>query len=145
MRMTMRARLLSGFIVIIALGPSVPARAGDRLIYDFFSPYLQRFDGIQPGAGDARDVNAATHVIDPWPPYVANRHIPANGERMANAVRRYRDVNKLPCAPPPLAPVQIETSGLLSRGGIGGTLGGLLGSDQCRSSSDASGTTAPPR
>jgi len=56
-------------------------------------------------------VNAATHVIDPWPPYVGNRHIPGNGERMANAVRRYRDVSKLPCAPPPMAPVQIEIKG----------------------------------
>ena len=35
-------------------------------------------------------MNAATHVIDPWPRYVGNRRIPANGDRMSRAVERYR-------------------------------------------------------
>ena len=53
--------------------------------------YFERKDTIVSGAGDARDVNAATHVIDPWPRYVGNRQIPANGDRMSRAVERYRE------------------------------------------------------
>lgn len=137
MRMMMRARLIGALFVAAALTFGASARAGERLIYDIFSPYLQRFDGIQPGAGEAKEVNAATHVIDPWPPYVGNRHIPGNGERMANAVRRYRDVSKLPCAPPPMAPVQIEIKGFTGSGGSGGSSSG--GGSDCSSSSSGGG------
>ena len=52
--------------------------------------YFERKDTIVSGAGDARNVNAATHIIDPWPRYVGDRRIPANGERMSRAVERYR-------------------------------------------------------
>ena len=93
------------------------AHAGDIIYGDFAAPYLQRIDSISPGAGNATDVNSAIHVIDPWPRYSGNRHIPANGERMVGAVERYRDVSKLPKAPQPLAPVAIEASGLSSGGG----------------------------
>jgi hypothetical protein len=61
--------------------------------------YFERKDTIVSGAGDARDVNAATHIIDPWPRYVGNRRIPANGDRMARAVKRYREGS---CDPPAL-------------------------------------------
>jgi hypothetical protein len=71
---------------------------------DPFAQYIQRSDTITLGAGDAKDVNAATHVIDPWPPYVGNRYIPSDGERMSDAVERYRDVSKLPQAPRPIDP-----------------------------------------
>jgi len=53
--------------------------------------YFERKDTIVSGAGDARDVNAATQIIDPWPRYVGNRQIPGNGQRMtgaANAIAR---------------------------------------------------------
>jgi hypothetical protein len=53
------------------------------------SQYIQRSDTITLGAGNAKDVNAATHVIDPWPRYVGRRRIPANGERMVGAMQRY--------------------------------------------------------
>jgi hypothetical protein len=95
------------------------ARAGDVLIYDFASPYLQRMDRITPGAGDASAVNTVTHMISPWPPNVGNRHIRFDAERMAGAYERYRDVKKLPLAPPPIAPTPIATSGFSS--GSGGT------------------------
>lgn len=93
-----------------------PARAGEVIYGDFATPYLQRIDTIFPGAGDAKDVNSAIHVIDPWPRYSANRHIPANGERMVGALERYRDVRKLPQAPQPIAPVAIGTSGFSGGG-----------------------------
>jgi hypothetical protein len=51
--------------------------------------YFYRSDTITLSAGNAKDVNAATHVIDPWPRYVANRRIPANAERMVGGIQRY--------------------------------------------------------
>ena len=65
--------------------------------------YLARKNGVTLGAGDAKSVNSATHIIDPWPRYVGNARIPANGQRMQGAVERYRDVNKLQEAPRPIA------------------------------------------
>src|SRR5262249_15555156 len=50
--------------------------------------YFRRTDTIVPDAGEAMKVNAVTHVVDPWPPYVGDRRIPADGERMVTAVQR---------------------------------------------------------
>jgi hypothetical protein len=52
--------------------------------------YFHRSDTITLSAGNAKDVNAAIHVIDPWPRNVHNRRIPANGDRMVGAVQRYQ-------------------------------------------------------
>ncbi len=69
---------------------------------DPFARYIQRSDTISLSGGDAKEVNATTHIIDPWPRHVGNRRIPGNGERMSGAVERYRDVSKLPQAPRPI-------------------------------------------
>ena len=74
--------------------------------------YFERKDTIVSGAGDARDVNAATHIIDPWPRYVGNRQIPMNGERAAGAVARYR-TNQPWLTPCPITPTfDIQTGGI---------------------------------
>jgi hypothetical protein len=52
--------------------------------------YIHRTQTIATEAGNAQEVNAATQVIDPWPPSAANRNIPANGDRMVNTAERYR-------------------------------------------------------
>jgi hypothetical protein len=52
--------------------------------------YVHRSDTVTLSAGNAKDVNAAIHVIDPWPPYVGNRRIPGDGGRMVGAVERYQ-------------------------------------------------------
>jgi hypothetical protein len=52
--------------------------------------YVRRSDTIALNAGNAKDVNAATHVVDPWPRYVNDQRIPSNGERMVGAVQRYQ-------------------------------------------------------
>jgi hypothetical protein len=52
--------------------------------------YLHRSDTITPSAGNAKNVNAMTHIIDPWPRHVADRRIPGHGERMAHAMQRYK-------------------------------------------------------
>jgi hypothetical protein len=119
--MAMHKTMIVAGITIAAIGA---ARAGDVLQYDFAAPYLQRTDKIFAGAGDAKDVNAATHVIDPWPRGVGNRNIPANGERMVGAITRYRDTTKLPLAPAPLAPVEMSTSGLYGNSGSSSASGG---------------------
>jgi hypothetical protein len=52
--------------------------------------YLHRSDTIALDNGNAADANIATHTINPWPPGVGDRRIPANGDRMVGAVDRYR-------------------------------------------------------
>jgi hypothetical protein len=105
-------------------GDPVGARADD-LRYEFTEPYLQRTEGVTASVGNARDVNAVTHMIDPWPRHVRNRRIPANGERMAGAIDRYRR-GRLQFAPPPITPIY-NTTGVqslapaISGGGAGST------------------------
>ena len=76
----------------LALGlAAAPAGAGDFDWDDIFAPYRQRIDTATTSSGNAQDVNAATQVITPWPPYVHNRHIPGNGARQVGAIERYRN------------------------------------------------------
>jgi hypothetical protein len=90
---------------------------------DPFAQYIQRSETITLGSGNAKDVNAATHVIDPWPPYVGNRFFPTDGQRMSDAVERYRDVSKLLQAPRPLDPVGGGGGAAPGGGGGGGGTG----------------------
>src|ERR1700675_1103383 len=73
--------------------------AGCIHLEDNATQYVKRSDKITLSAGNAKDANAAIHVIDPWPRRSADRRIPANGERMAGAHERYRNVDKLPPRP----------------------------------------------
>ena len=65
--------------------------------------YLDRRESISLSAGDAVYTNQVTHMVDPWPPASANRHIPYNGAKMQTAVERYR-TNKV------IRPVGMTTS-----------------------------------
>jgi hypothetical protein len=80
------------------------ASAEDDFLHEWTEPYVQRVEGVTIGAGNAKAANSAVHMIDPWPPYVGNRHIPANGARMVGAIERYKDVKKLPETPPTIKP-----------------------------------------
>jgi hypothetical protein len=62
--------------------------------------YFERRDGISVVSGDAVATDKVTHVIDPWPPASAQRHIAYDGERMAGAAQRYRQ-NRVT---PPVSP-----------------------------------------
>ena len=84
-----------------------------------FAMYFQRSDTVTLGAGNARDVNAATHIIDPWPRNVGNRRIPGNGDRLSRAVERYRQGSYRPPAPP-----MFNSIGAAGGAGIGGGAGG---------------------
>lgn len=57
---------------------------------DELARYAQRSGKVTLSAGDAQNVNAMTHALDPWPPGVNDRRIPANGDRMVRAIERYR-------------------------------------------------------
>ena len=76
------------------LGPlALAAACGGCWAGPYESPaaeYLHRSDTITLSAGNAKDVNAATHIIDPWPRRVTNRRIPSNGERIEHAMERYK-------------------------------------------------------
>ena len=132
MRKALQATTMTGLIAIAPLMSCDGARAGD-LVYEFGEPYLQRIEGVTAGAGNAKDVNAVTHIVDPWPRYVANRRVPANGERMTGAVDRYRR-GRLQFTPPPIAPIYstnaipatgIGTAGATGAGSTEGTPAGI--------------------
>lgn len=109
----MRPLPLALILSIGAAGlPPIPVAHAGEYWDAFVREYVQRLDGISPEAGDAEAVNTATHMIDPWPPYAANRHIKADGARFGEVIERYRDVRKLPLAPPPISQVPIGSSGL---------------------------------
>ncbi len=79
-------------------------------------------------AGDARDVNAVTHIIDPWPRYVRNRRIPGDGQRMVRAIERYKNGGR-PVVSGGGAGVGMgggadSTGGGMGGGGIGAGIGG---------------------
>jgi len=57
---------------------------------DEFERYSQRTDSVTMSAGDAKEVNAATHMYSPWPPGVGDRRIVADSAHMQRALERYR-------------------------------------------------------
>jgi len=106
---------IRGLIAVLSLAVLAGCSAGPPFD-DPFAQNLQRSQTITLSAGNAKDANAAIHVIDPWPPYVYNTHIPGDGQRMADAVVRYEDVSKIPQAPKPIAPIYSTNIGVLSGG-----------------------------
>jgi hypothetical protein len=68
--------------------------------HDEVDRYFQRSDTITMSAGDAKQVNAATHTINPWPRNVGDRRIAYDARRVGAAVTRYdtttRPVDQLP-------------------------------------------------
>src|SRR6476661_1954368 len=67
---------------------------------DEMDRYFQRSDTITMSAGDAKQVNAVTHTIHPWPRYVGDTRIVTDARRTDGAVKRYsttqRPVDQLP-------------------------------------------------
>lgn len=114
---------ITGFAALLILLTCADARAADDPFWDEMARYFQRIDTISVTSGDARNVNAVTHIIDPWPRYVGNRRIPANGERMVGAVSRYRNPGALGTPPAALTLAPAITA-------IGGATGGSGGGGQ---------------
>jgi hypothetical protein len=57
---------------------------------DEMDRYYQRSDSITLSAGDAKQANAVTHTINPWPPGVGDRRIVTEAQRIQSAIGRYR-------------------------------------------------------
>ena len=67
---------------------------------DEMDRYFQRSDTITLSAGDAKQANAVTHTINPWPRNVGDRRIAYDARRVGAAVTRYsttrQPVDQLP-------------------------------------------------
>src|SRR5438034_11085092 len=57
---------------------------------DEMDRYFQRSDTITLSAGDAKQANAVTHTINPWPRYVGDRRIVTEASKTQSAIVRYR-------------------------------------------------------
>jgi hypothetical protein len=58
---------------------------------DEMDRYFQRSDSITLSAGDAKQANAVTHTINPWPSYVGDRRIVVGAAKTGGAIARYRN------------------------------------------------------
>jgi hypothetical protein len=65
--------------------------------------YFDRRETIALGAEDHRDSNRVAQMVDPWPRDVGRRQIAFDGQKMQNAVERYRTGRVIP-------PVNVTTS-----------------------------------
>src|SRR3954469_816497 len=57
---------------------------------DEMDRYFQRSDTLTLSAGDAKQANAVTHTINPWPSYVGDRRIVSQAAKTGGAIARYR-------------------------------------------------------
>lgn len=68
--------------------------------HDEMDRYFQRSDTLTMTAGDAKQVNAVTHTIHPWPRNVGDRRIAYDARRVGAAVTCYgktqQPVDQLP-------------------------------------------------
>jgi hypothetical protein len=127
---------VSALLVVLAVGGCTTDVVNSYQIYDpidAVQPYAQRADKIRLSAGDAQAVNTRIHEVDPWPRNVGDKRIYSNGQRMADAVWKYRCGKE----PSPLPLVGEETSQLLVSGG--GGAGGGASSGGTRPGSDCGG------
>ena len=112
---------LTGLVALIVLMAVSASRAGgDNPFWDELTRYAQRIDTLSVVSGDAKDVNATTQIIDPWPPYARDRRIPANGQRMVGAINRYQNPKLLGAQAPTLSPIITQS---LQGGNSGGDQG----------------------
>jgi hypothetical protein len=122
---------VSALLVLLAVGGCATDVVNTAQIYDpvdAVQPYAQRADKITLSAGDAKEVNTRIHEVDPWPRNVGDKRIYANGQRMADAVWRYR-CGKEPQQPLPGLSVSSVVGGTASGGGSASAGGNRPGSD----------------
>ena len=83
----------SALFMLISVGGCTTDVVNTAQVYnpvDSVQEYVQRADRVTLSAGNAQAVNTRIHENDPWPRNVGNRRIAANGQRMADAMWRYR-------------------------------------------------------
>jgi len=109
----------SASLMLLAVGGCATDVVNTAQIYDpvdAAQQYAQRADKVTLSAGNAQAVNTRIHEIDPWPPYVGEKRIAVNGERMVRAVERYRRQGP--------RPLPVQRTGDVSSGSAGGGGGG---------------------
>ena len=62
--------------------------------HDEVDRYFQRSETMTMSAGDAKQVNAVTHTIHPWPRDVGDRRIAYDARRVGGAVTRYGTIKQ---------------------------------------------------
>lgn len=106
--------------------------------HDEVDRYFQRSDTITMSAGDAKQVNAVTHTITPWPRYVGDTRIATDARRTGAAVTRYgntkQPVDQLPdigdptkqigVRPTPTQTIDVQGLGAGSSAGVSVPVGG---------------------
>jgi hypothetical protein len=95
-------KLMTASAILTALSAGGCMQTPPSVAMDSFHEYTQRLDVVTSSAGDAQAINSRIQEIDPWPRYVGNKSIVANGQRVAGAVERYRDVSQQDKGPHPL-------------------------------------------
>jgi hypothetical protein len=101
---------------------------------DSYQEYVQRADKLTLSAGNAQEVNTRIQEVDPWPRNVGNTRIAVDGERMADAVYRYR------CGKP--APEPLQVYGTTTSASAGGAGASGAGASSVRPGSDCGGAGA---
>jgi hypothetical protein len=122
--MTTVAINMAAMVMLIGLGGCATYVVPTHQVYDpvdGVQQYTQRSDTITLSAGNAQDVNTRVQETDPWPRNVGNKRIAVNGERMANAVNRYRHQGPRPL---PLERTSTAVSGGVAGGGASAGGGG---------------------
>lgn len=79
---------MSGWGAIAAIVRAAPLAGAIALTG--CSEYLDRRETISFGAGNAQQANLVVHALTPSPSRAADRDLRFGGERMANALVRYR-------------------------------------------------------
>jgi hypothetical protein len=104
----------------IALTIIASTAAGCNRALPFDDPFEQnvaRSQTVTLSAGNAAKSNEAMQIIDPWPRYVYDTRIPGDGQRLAAAVDRYKDVTQLSKAAKPITPLYDVSGGTTSTTG----------------------------
>ena len=105
---------------ILALTIIGLSAAGCNVALPFDDPFeqnLARSQTVTASAGNAEKSNEAIQIIDPWPRYVYDTHIPGDGQRLAAAVERYKDVTQLKSAAKPMSPLYDVSGGTTTTSG----------------------------
>jgi hypothetical protein len=90
----MRQNMRPVALVLGLLGPlTISGVCHAQIFNDPFAEYAERTITISPGAGNAKDANAALHAIDPWPAYAGYTRVPGRGEHAVSSIVR---LNRFP-------------------------------------------------
>ena len=134
---------VSALLVWLSVGGCATDVVNTAQIYDpvdAVQPYAQRADKITLSGGNAKEVNTRIHEVDPWPRNVGDKRIYSNGQRMADAVWRYR------CGKEPQAALQgEEISNFIGGGGGAGGASGSAGGNRPGSECGGAQVQAPGR